>query len=182
MKSSAIIAIVIAIIVILGGWYAYATYYMPATPSTATPINSDTTNGAAGTQETGTTGVNDTPGADVNVGADVNAGVTTGKTVKVTLTADGFAPKSVTINKGDTVTFTNTGSGQMWVGSDEHPSHTEYDGTSRASHCAPGYTGAKPFDECTAGNTYSFTFNKVGSSDFHNHLNPSQTGKVVVVE
>jgi plastocyanin len=193
MKSSSIIAIIVAIIVILGGWYAYATYYSsPATPSTNTSINNGQ-NGAdyypngnpAGTQETGTasSSSSDTAG----LGADVNAGVTTGtgasaSKASITLTANGFSPKTVTIKKGGTVTWTNTGSGQMWIGSDEHPTHTEYDGTSRTAHCASNYTGAKPFDECAVGNSYSFTFTKVGSFDYHNHMNPAQTGMVVVTE
>ncbi|HEX2613926.1 MAG TPA: plastocyanin/azurin family copper-binding protein, partial [Nitrososphaera sp.] len=89
----------------------------------------------------------------------------------------GFSPKNVTINKGDTVKFVAE-SGSMWVGSDEHPNHTEYDGTSRQQHCATG--SSTSFDQCATGSTYSFTFNKVGTFDYHNHMAASFGGVVIV--
>jgi plastocyanin len=70
----------------------------------------------------------------------------------------------------------------MWVASDEHPTHTEYDGTSRTTHCAAGYTGPKPFDECVPGTSYSFTFDKAGTYEYHDHLSASHTGKITVTE
>jgi plastocyanin len=101
-------------------------------------------------------------------------------TATVHLTSSGFSPKSVTVAKGGTVTFINDTTGNMWVASAQHPTHTVYDGTDRAAHCTAGYTGAKPFDQCANGNTYNFAFNKVGSINYHNHSNSSQFGTVVV--
>jgi plastocyanin len=187
MKTSAIVSIVIAILVILAGWYAYATYYpsTPAAPSTNTTINTNGNgpdyypNGNPASSTTSTTA--SSSNSNAGLGADVNAGVTTGKTVKVTLTATGFSPKSITIKKGDTVTWTNTGSGQMWIASANHPTHTVYDGTNLQQHCGTP-SAESPFDECKAGNTYSFTFDKVGSWNYHNHTNASQFGTVVVTQ
>ena len=68
----------------------------------------------------------------------------------------------------------------MWVASDEHPSHTGYDGTSRTEHCAANYTGPAAFDQCGSGSQYSFTFNKTGAFDFHNHAAAQFTGTIIV--
>ncbi len=103
------------------------------------------------------------------------------KTVTVTYGEKGFSPASVTIAKGDTVTFINsTVERPLWVGADEHPDHVEYDSTDRSTHCAVGYTGPKPFDQCGKGNSYSFTFTKTGSFDYHNHASAQFEGVVIV--
>ena len=94
--------------------------------------------------------------------------------------ADGFSPSVVTIKKGDTVTFTNNGGGEMWVATAQHPAHSGYDGTDRATHCAAGYTGTVPFDQCSAGTSYSFMFNQAGTWPYHNHNNSAHFGRVVV--
>ncbi|MES2006681.1 MAG: plastocyanin/azurin family copper-binding protein, partial [Patescibacteria group bacterium] len=113
-------------------------------------------------------------------GAAVGASVSVGsaKTVTVTYSAStGFSPKSVTVNKGDTIKFVSE-NGQMWVAGDEHPSHTEYDGTSRQEHCAT--VPSASFDQCSSGTSYSFTFTKAGTFDYHNHVASSQVGVVIV--
>ena len=99
-----------------------------------------------------------------------------------TITYDGssFSPASVTIAKGGTVTFTDTAGATMWVASALHPSHATYDSTSREEHCVSGYTGAKPFDQCASGASYSFTFDKAGTWQYHDHKNASAHGTVVV--
>lgn len=103
------------------------------------------------------------------------------KTVTVTYNRSSFSPSTVTINRGDTVTFVDSSSDPMLVASNVHPSHTQYDGTAMMEHCAPGYAGPAPFDECKASTgNFSFTFTKVGTWSFHNHLNAGATGKIVV--
>lgn len=98
----------------------------------------------------------------------------------VTYGASGFPPKSVTAKKGDTVTWKNESGREMWVASNEHPTHTLYDGTSLKQHCA---TGATPsFDQCGRGDTFSFTVTKVGSFGYHNHRKPSDGGTIIVTE
>jgi plastocyanin len=100
----------------------------------------------------------------------------------VTYTAAGFQPQDLTIRKGGTVTFVNKSGNDMWVGGGEHPDHGGYDGTTRSEHCAPGYAGAAPFDQCGEGDTYSFTFTKDGSFHYHNHLLDEDYGMITVVE
>jgi len=92
-----------------------------------------------------------------------------------------YTPSSVTIKKGGTVTFTSTGP-LMWVATDAHPLHDGYDGVPQAQHCAPGYTGPKPFDQCIGGERFVFTFDKIGSWGYHDHLNDEAGGTVIVVE
>ena len=101
--------------------------------------------------------------------------------MSATVTFDGssFSPSTVTIAKGGTITFTDT-AGTMWVASNVHPVHSDYDGTTRSQHCAAGYSGPKPFDECAPGSSFSFTFDKTGTFGYHDHLNPGSTGTIVV--
>ncbi len=101
----------------------------------------------------------------------------------VTLTNDGFSPSSVTVARGETVRFINDSSRGMWVGVDEHPTHTGYDGTSTREHCTNGMNTGTSFDQCTSverGEFWDFTFTKSGTFGFHNHVGASSTGTVVV--
>jgi plastocyanin len=149
-------AVVVVIIILIGGgvWW-----YTSAQPVVA-PTNTTQTNGTDQNQP--------------------DNGVLAPKTVTVLYGPSGFSPATVTINKGDTVTFTNNGGDEMWVASAPHPAHTGYDGTDRATHCAAGYTGAPPFDQCSAGISFSFMFNQVGTWVYHNHGNSADHGTVVV--
>ncbi|CAN5757351.1 hypothetical protein BH11PAT2_BH11PAT2_02420 [soil metagenome] len=118
-----------------------------------------------------------TPTGNATVGA-------TGQSQVVTYTDSGFAPATVGIAVGTTVTWVNNSTKKMWVASGNHPNHTLYDGTSGNEHCVSGTaTSASVFDECTAipsGGSYSFTFDKVGKWTYHNHVNASDTGEVDV--
>lgn len=88
-------------------------------------------------------------------------------TVSVTESADGFSPASVTIKAGQTVTWTNSDSASHTVNSNPHPTHTDYPPLNNVGLIAPG-TGK------------SFTFNTPGTYHYHDHLNPSHQGTVVV--
>lgn len=99
----------------------------------------------------------------------------------VTYSASGFSPSEVTIKKGGVVTWTNSSGGEMWVASAQHPSHTVYAGTSREAHCPD--TAGTAFDQCSGSTgNYSFTFQKVGTWNYHDHLSAQKFGKVTVVE
>lgn len=154
--------VVVVLIIALGGWYWYSSSQAPASDTADTLPPTDT----AAPTSTGTS----TESAIV--------ATTTTKTVTVTYSATGFSPKTITINKGDTVTFVNEKDGRMWVASDLHPSHEGYDGTSRSEHC-PDTTGTV-FDQCTASASYTFTFNKVGTWAYHNHSAAADVGTVIV--
>lgn len=86
----------------------------------------------------------------------------------VSYTDSGFLPRTITIKRGDTVTFKNESAHSMWVASDPHPVHTNY----VAFDALRGY---RP------GETYSFTFTRSGTWGYHNHLRAGDTGTVVVV-
>jgi|AntDeeMinimDraft_6_1070357.scaffolds.fasta_scaffold04936_2 plastocyanin len=95
----------------------------------------------------------------------------------VTYTDSGFSPESITVSAGQTVRFENEAKAQMWVASDVHPSHSQYDGTSLREHCdGDGIS----FDQCEGGDGYSFTFGEAGEYDYHNHLRASDGASVIV--
>ena len=87
----------------------------------------------------------------------------------VTYSDTGFAPKTVTVKKGTTVRFVSTATGGMWVASAVHPTH----------QLLPGFDQLKSVGN---GGTYDYAFVKVGTWKYHNHVNPSDTGSVVVTE
>jgi len=103
----------------------------------------------------------------------------------VTYTDGGFSPASVSVKAGDTVRFVNNSAGALWVGADEHPTHTEYDGTSTREHCVDGAAVGGAFDMCrrsVPGEFWEYTFTKAGSFDYHNHAQASHGGTIVVTE
>lgn len=85
----------------------------------------------------------------------------------ITYTDSGFSPTTLTIKSGDTVVFKNNGSKDFWPASAIHPTHTIYPEFDAKKGIAPGAT-------------YSFTFTRIGSWKYHNHLNPSLTGTITV--
>lgn len=94
----------------------------------------------------------------------------------VQYSSSGFSPETMRIERGETVTWQSSGS-SMWVAVDQHPTHAQYDGTSLQEHCN---NGGDVFDQCGTGNTYSFTFEKTGEWNYHNHRQAGHTGTVIV--
>lgn len=87
--------------------------------------------------------------------------------ITVAYSNTGFSPATITVKVGDTVTFKNTSTQMMRVASAPHPTHTAY----------------PEFDAkvgTAAGGSYMFTFTKAGSWKYHNHLNSTSGGTVVV--
>ena len=85
----------------------------------------------------------------------------------VKYTDAGFAPTALEIASGETVTFVNESSNQMWIASAIHPTHEllpEFD----------------QMEGTPKGSMYSFTFTKPGVWKFHDHLNPAMKGSVTV--
>ena len=99
----------------------------------------------------------------------------------VTYTDAGYSPNELRIEKGDTVTFENKSSVNMWTASAMHPTHMVYGGASLEAHC-PDPLGTA-FDACEGtppGGSWSFTFTKAGNWGYHDHLHPTLFGKVIV--
>lgn len=91
--------------------------------------------------------------------------------VKVTVTYgdNGFAPNTITVKKDTTVHFVNNASVAMWVASAVHPTH----------QLLPGFDELASVDK---GGSYDYTFTKVGTWKYHNHIQASDTGTVIVTE
>lgn len=171
MSNTGWAAVILAIIIIAGGawWYMSSQPVAPA----------DTAGEAAGGTQLEGTEMPD----EALVGGDASADVGLGEpTVAATVhySASGFSPANATIKVGQAVRFVNDTSNPMWVAADEHPTHTEFDGTDRATHCSGTYSGATPFDQCQNGSTYMFVFSKAGTYEYHNHSGAQHGGTVVV--
>lgn len=85
-----------------------------------------------------------------------------------TITFDGsmFSPAVLTVKAGSTVTVKNNSSQDMQFDSDPHPVHTD-DTDLNAGMVAPG-------------KSVTFTVTKTGTYGYHDHLDPSITGKITV--
>ncbi|MBU2103664.1 hypothetical protein KKD81_02575 [Patescibacteria group bacterium] len=148
--------LLVVLVAIIGGYMLFAK--QAAAPTTETPVSEEL------------------PPAGVGVPSEDSVSL-------VSYTDSGFSPQTVTVSVGDTVRFTNTSSTGMWVGVDEHPTHTEYDGTSTKEHCVDGSAIGGTFDACrpyTSGESYEFTFTRAGTFEYHNHVGSSKTGTVIV--
>lgn len=110
-----------------------------------------------------------TPVVTTTTTVQVKDDASTAKTYTVEMAGDGFSPTSLTIKKGDTVTFKNVGSNAHWPASAPHPTHTDY----------PEFD---PKHEIAPGQSWSFTFEKVGTWRYHDHLNSGETGIIIVTE
>src|SRR5690348_14232512 len=84
----------------------------------------------------------------------------------ITLNTTGFSPDTLTIKAGTLVTWTNKIGKIAQVDSNPHPVHTSYP--------------LMNFDTFSDGSSISLVFDKPGTYHYHNHLNPSQTGTIVV--
>jgi len=101
--------------------------------------------------------------------------------VIIKITANGFEPKEVEITKGTKVTWINEQPNPSWPASDVHPTHEVYPGSSIKKCGTPEQD--KIFDACRGlkqGESWSFVFNEVGEWYYHDHLNPSWKGEIVV--
>lgn len=95
---------------------------------------------------------------------------------------EGYSPKELMIKKGEIVTFKNESSQPMWTASAVHPSHTAYPGTD-IKNCGNAMMMDMMFDSCAgvpAREVWKFQFNETGGWGYHNHLKPSDWGKIIV--
>ena len=104
----------------------------------------------------------DTDSSDTEIAANDNS-----KIYNISYTDSCYDPETTTINKGDTVVFTNNSSSKMWPASDNHPSHTKY----------PEFDAKRSIAN---GETYSFTFEKSGTWGMHDHIKDSCEGSITV--
>lgn len=84
----------------------------------------------------------------------------------VTLTATGFNPQIITVKVGTKVAWTNKSGENATVNSAPHPTHTAYPPLNLGTF--------------VDGAIVSLVFDKAGSYGYHNHLDASQKGTVIV--
>lgn len=87
--------------------------------------------------------------------------------VKVRYTDKGFVPDKIEINAGDMVEFINESSTDMWVASMPHPAHTKL----------PTFDQFRLYKK---GGVYRYIFEKKGTWEYHDHINPARGGVVTV--
>jgi len=80
-------------------------------------------------------------------------------TVQIKIIATGFSPKTVTIDQGDTIRWTND---------------------DKINHQLVANNGAFASAIIRPGGTYSFTFNTAGKINYHDALHPTLTGTITV--
>ncbi len=97
------------------------------------------------------------------------AGIVPDGATVVTLTKEGFSPDELTVQKDETIYFNTTTGSMFWPASNLHPSHQIY-------------SEFDPMEPLQPGDTWSFTFTKVGKWEFHDHLAPYFTGVITVTE
>lgn len=85
----------------------------------------------------------------------------------IKMTPEGFSPSTINIKKGQSVTWVNEDSQYHWPASDIHPTHEIY-------------SEFDPKEPLASGEAWSFTFEKVGTWSFHDHLRPNWVGTVTV--
>jgi len=98
--------------------------------------------------------------------AQSTASTTQQASATITFSNSGFTPSKTTVKSGDTVAIKNTSSSDVQMESDPHPAHTD-DTDLNVGLVNPGQTK-------------TFTVTKTGTFGFHNHLNPSDTGRITI--
>lgn len=84
----------------------------------------------------------------------------------ITYTDSGYSPETTTVKTGQTIAIKNDSETQMQFDSDPHPIHT----TNQELNV----------EIVEPGEVKTFTVTKTGTFGYHNHLNPSQTGKIII--
>lgn len=86
--------------------------------------------------------------------------------LEVVVGKNGFSLQTLTIKKGETVVWINQSGGNVTVNSDPHPTHNLHRFLNKG--------------EFSSGSSVQVTFEETGTFSYHNHLNPSQKGTIVV--
>ncbi len=168
MNNKIVVGLLVLLVGVGAGWYflqgggAAPEMKQDARFTETTPAAEPTVTLGSEGSATGATG------AAVEKGGVPSSGSIIGKTA-VSYGTGGFVPNTVTVKIGTVVLWTNQSQGGMWVASAMHPTH----------QLLPGFD---QLASVNASGSYEYTFAKVGTWKYHMHLNPSDTGTVVVTE
>jgi plastocyanin len=88
--------------------------------------------------------------------------------ITVTITDQGFEPETLLVTAGTKVVWKNKGEQVHTVVSGPHPTHQNH----------PGLESP----DIPKGGSYSYTFTQAQTYDYHDHLNPTLNGTVIVKE
>lgn len=155
MNSKLLVGLVVLLVGVGAGWY----FLQSGKSTTETMKNEeDATNIPTSAIEPTTT-----------FGSEAPATGSQAAKTSVSYGTGGFVPNTVTVKRGAVVVWTNQSQSGMWVASAMHPTH----------QLLPGFDELK---SVSTGGTYEYTFEKVGTWKYHNHVAPADTGTVVVTE
>jgi plastocyanin len=157
MNSKLLLGLLVIVLGVVVGWYIIGM------GKKVTPVQN--TAGNAAPQTVTETSPSLSPDTTSTAAGDTKGGVQ--EHAVVTYTDKGFGPISQKVKAGTVMTFVNESTKSMWVASDPHPTHTLLPGFDQLA--GVGKSG-----------TYDYTFAKVGTWKYHNHMNPSDGGTVVV--
>lgn len=85
----------------------------------------------------------------------------------VSITEGGFVPASLTVEAGTNVVWVNADSKLHRVASNPHPEHGDHPGLDSKESIEPD-------------SDYGFTFEEPGTYNYHDHLNPTRNGTIIV--
>lgn len=157
--------VLVGVIVLLAG-LAVGWFVLQGAPSGKPPAEEESPT----SQMPATPGVTEMVVTETSPGPGMEKGeVPAVATTTVQYTDSGFGPNTITVKQGTTVRFTNQSSRGMWVASAVHPTH----------QLLPGFD---QLQSVSKGGTYEYTFAKVGTWKYHNHVNATDTGTVVVMQ
>ncbi len=165
MNNTTIITIVILILLAGGAVFLFKS----TTPTTVMAPTQTITPMLVGTENPNTMVITPTPttSPESSVIASSSPSSIPVAGVTISITDTGFEPSTVTVKAGTPVTFVNNGQALHWPASDPHPTHG-------------GLAGFDAKKGLATGETYTFTFTKVGTWGFHDHLNARNGGSVIV--
>lgn len=87
--------------------------------------------------------------------------------IRIDITAQGFKPATLLVKKGAKVTWINKDTKPHRVAANPYPSHTDL----------PSLDSETPVNPEGG---YSYTFDKVGTFGYHDEINPTTNGTIVV--
>jgi len=152
MNTKVIIGIAVLVVVVGGGYLLFRGQKGTTQPSNPTNNSSQTTT-------TNTQNPTSEPGKSVAV-----------EEATITYTSSGFSPSKITVKSGGKITWVNSSDREVAVGANPHPLHTG----NREVSGGEFTLNLKPGEQKTV------TVEKVGTFGYHNHLNASEDGTIVV--
>lgn len=164
MNNKVVVGLLVLLVGVGAGWY----FLQGGKPAPYTPVKTEESVTEATPVTEPPVTLSAEPPATGATGAAMEKGGVMSK-MSVTYGASGFAPNSVSVKKGTAVVWTNQSQAGMWVASAIHPTH----------QLLPGFDQLK---SVSAGGTYEYTFVKVGTWKYHNHVQAGDIGTVMVTE